>query len=165
MKKPLCGKNQSVVDFLLKCVLYTVSTRDGRWRTESVFDPLSSVYCSHLNQWRQTIEGSYDSPSHSSRVMPACRSRRVKNPTPISPSCGLGMITVMSPRRIHSTSLRTGLRMPSTRVWSLKTQFTHSPHKFAPRHRFQAGHAKISHRLDNLAQVNIRDDRNGQAQT
>ncbi len=45
---------QAGADFLLKCVLYTVSTWDGGRRTESVFCPPSSVHCSHLNQWRQS---------------------------------------------------------------------------------------------------------------
>ncbi len=36
MKTPPCAKNQSGVDFLLKCLLYTVSTWDGEWKTESV---------------------------------------------------------------------------------------------------------------------------------
>jgi len=42
--------HQTCENFLLKCLLYTVSTRDGRWRTESVFCPLSSVRCSDLNR-------------------------------------------------------------------------------------------------------------------
>ena len=53
------------------------------------------------------------------------------------------MITVMFPRRIHSALLRTGLRVSSAGVMSLKTQFTHSLYKFAPGYWFQPGHKSL----------------------
>lgn len=72
-------------------------------------------------------------PSHSSRETPACLSSRIRKPTPISPSCSLGMMTVKSPRFIW------GCLPPGER--SFKAKFMHALNELAPGNRIQFRHS------------------------
>lgn len=78
-------------------------------------------------------------PSHSSREIPACLSSRFKKPTPISPSCSLGMINVRFPRLIWGV-FATGER-------ALKAKFMHSLNEFATGNRIQFRHS-LQHQSD-----------------